>query len=170
MPTVNQPIADNLALLVTAGLLLIVALLAVIAVLLWGVLKKRPQAQFLVQLNDEVARLQRAAEHHADVSAVVAMMRQLDELDEDAVELLERYPESVRAAAWLHYINRLGADLQAAQQRLSNAHQGTGPFANYYSGDLPGLQKKCQQHVDDLRAKLDKAIELSGQTGGLRSV
>lgn len=161
MTNANQFILDNIAVLVTAGLLLIVVLLVVIALILWKGRTTHLRAQLSIGLGDQITELQRAAEHHADVSAVVSMVRQLDEMDEDAVALLGSYPESVRAAAWLHYINRLGSDLQAAQQRLSDAHQHEGAYAHFY-GDITTARQSCQQHVDDVRAKLDKAIELSG--------
>lgn len=116
------------------------------------------QPPVVIDLTPQIQQLQAAVEHHADVSAVVAMVRQLDALDENALTLIKSYPETVRAAAWLHYINTLGADLQHAQQQLSAAHQ------MYRRADSINVEA-AQAHVDSIRDKLDRAVELSGQTG-----
>lgn len=160
------------SLLTLSGVVAVVALLVVIAVLLWKNLERHPQVRLSFELQEQINLLRRAAEHYTNVSAVVAMLQQLDELDEDAVVLLSRYPQSVRAAAWLHYINCLGSDLQLAQQQLSDAHQGVGRYsrANGFYSSLPDAREDCQTQVNDLRAKLDEAIKLSGQSGGLRSI
>lgn len=116
------------------------------------------------QFDEAIERLGRAVQHHADVSAVVEMVRQLD-ADPDALELLKSYPETVRAAAWLHYINTLGADLQHAQKSLSNAHTGRTQYYNQQGG-IDARQKD----VDAIRAKLDAAIKASGQAAGPRPI
>ena len=136
----------------------IVWLLGAIAWLLWSYCNAKMQVLLPVEPSRQIDELKAAAQHYADVSAVVEMMRQLDELDEDAVALLKSYPETVRAAAWLHYTNVLGADLQHAQKQLSMAHQ------TYQRADSHNV-KAAQAHVDSVRAKLDHAVQLSGQSG-----
>lgn len=112
------------------------------------------------QVEEALQQVYLAISHHADVSAVVEMVRQI-EADPDVLELIKSYPETVRAAAWLHYINTLGADLQQAQKHLSDAHQGK---VNY-GIDKAGVIELAQQHVDTVRAKLHAAIKASGQSG-----
>ena len=145
------------------SLVIAVILLGVIAWLLWRYRNAKMQVLLPVELSRQIDELKAAAQHYADVSAVVEMMRQLDELDEDAVALLKSYPETVRATAWLHYTNVLGADLQHAQKQLSMAHQ------TYQRADSHSV-KAAQAHVDSVRAKLDHAIKLSGQPTGPRAV
>lgn len=79
-----------------------------------------PQPTTVDQIDMAIERLGVASRQYADVNAVVEMIRQIAEGDADAVELLKQYPESVRAAAWLHYINTLGSSLQSAQNELSS--------------------------------------------------
>ena len=109
----------------------------------------------------ELKKLTDGVSHSVDVSAVVEMVRQLD-TDPDALEKIESYPETVRAAAWLHYIDQLGDDLRKAQMHLSKSH------SSYRSCEAP-VVKSAQEHVNALRAKLDTAVAASGQSG-LRAV
>lgn len=160
-----------LELSLSAAVIVIIVLLGIIA---WQLYRNTRVSlavypQLSLDLSNQLQQLKEAAEHYADVSAVVTMMRQLDELDEDALELIKSYPETVRAAALLHYINILGSDLQVAQQSLSNAH--TGKDAWYHSGynSPAAMLEGRQKHVDTIRAKLDAAVKLSGQSG-LRAV
>ena len=156
------------------AVIVIIALLGVIA---WQLYRNTRvnlavYPQLSMDLSDQIQQLKEATEHFVDVSAVVIMMRQLDELDEDALELIKSYPETVRAAALLHYVNVSGADLQAAQKSLSRAHQGQDQWYSYGGVGVSSqshLIQARQQHVDTIRAKLDHAIELSGHTG-LRAV
>ncbi len=120
--------------------------------------RKSTQVQLSINLTNQIQRLEAAAQHHADVSAVVTMIQQLDELDEDVLELIKSYPETVRAAAWLHYVNVLGSDLQAAQLALSKVHR------DHSDPNGPTI-KAAQTKVDAIRVKLDKAIAASGQSG-----
>ncbi len=119
----------------------------------------QPDLVLINLLNDAIEGFGKAAQHHIDVSAVVKLVQQLD-ADPNALELIKSYPETVRAAAWLHYINTLGADLRRAQQRLSESHAGKG-----YVEPVPQYIDRDQARVDALRTKLDKAVEASGQTG-----
>lgn len=109
------------------------------------------------QVSEAIQEIDRAISHHVDVSAVAEMVRQLD-ADPDVLELIKSYPETVRAAAWLHYINTLGADLQHAQKGLSKAHA-------LYSNPQSPSTIQAQANVDAIRAKLDAAIKASGQSG-----
>ena len=154
MPII-QFATDNI---IAIFLALILVMLVIIAISLLG----RQSTQNIhpkvsIDLSGQIEQLRQAAEHHADVSAVVEMVRQLDEMDDDAIALLQSYPASVRAATWLHAINLLGSDLQAAQQQLSDAH--TSSHAPQATID------HRQRRVDSLRAKLDQAIKASGYTG-----
>lgn len=135
-----------------AGIMSLLVFLIILVVL--AVLVRRAQRQVSVRLyvDDAVDRLYRAAEHYADVSSVVAMMRQLDELDTGAIELIKSYPKAVQAAALLHFSNVLGADLQAAQRELSESHQRM---------DLTYVIDHRQERVDMIRAKLDKVVEMT---------
>lgn len=110
------------------------------------------------ELGAAIERLGAAARHHADVSAVVEMVRQLD-ADPDALELIKSYPETIRAAAWLHYINSLGATLQSLQDNEARVRR-----EGYMT-----MADNCQSQVAAVREQLDAAIAASGQSG-LRSV
>ncbi len=124
--------------------IVIIALLAVIA------------EQVAIDASAVLREIELATRHYVDVSAVVEMVQQLEELDENALERLKSYPESVRAAAWLHYINQLGSALQHAQADLNQS---------YVVSSLATLQTQRKAKVDELRSLLDKAILQSGQTG-----
>jgi hypothetical protein len=113
------------------------------------------------QVDEAIRQIDRATSHYTDVSAVVEMVRQLD-ADPDVLELIKSYPETVRTAAWLHYINALGADLQAAQKSLSRAHQR---MDTSLLGNQESFIASRQHEVDVIRAKLDAAIAASGQSG-----
>lgn len=171
MSALNQFLSDNSATMMMALLTLIGVALYALLIITWrkGMSKVSPVAEVTIDLSYQIEQLKRAAEHYADVSAVVAMVTQLHELDNDAIERLKSYPETVQAAAWLHYVNVLGSDLQAAQKLLSEAHQGKWHYEGYGSSALVEARKTCQQHVDEVRAKLDAAIRASGRTG-LRAV
>lgn len=171
MTTVNQFIVDNIASLVMGGFFLVVITLIVIATLL-SKSRTTYMPSFTVDLENHINRLKCAAEHYVDVSAVVTMMSQLDKMDKDALALLVSYPEAVRAAALLHYVNCLGADLQAAQRHLSNAHQEKGKYSSGagFFGNIANARHECQSHVDDIRAKLDVATVLREEITGSHSV
>ena len=143
-----------------------IVLLIVIAVLLIGVLivlvkRRKPTTVVLdtTGFTAELDRIMKSTAHAADVSAVLGLMEGLQE-HPDALALIQDYPKTVQAAAWMHYINRLGSDLQAAQTMLSHAHQQTGPYMHEYRIDE--ARKACQQHVDNLQSKLDAAVKASG--------
>jgi hypothetical protein len=110
-------------------------------------------------LDDMLLRAKNAVVHVTYVSEVVALVRNL-EANPDAQELLKSYPETVRAAAWLHYINILGGDLHTADNALSLAH---GLDANTWGSTKNYRVETAQKHVDSLRAKLDTAVKLAGQ-------
>lgn len=161
---VTSFIVENIAVLALALLAAVVVMLVVIVV----VLTRRNHSHHVrvgVDLTAPLAEIERALSHHTDVSAVVQMVRQIDELDEDAMELLKSYPENVRAAAWLHRINCLGADLQAAQQKLSDSHQGKGSYSSVMltTTSLDAHRKRNQELVDEISNKLNSAIETSHQ-------
>jgi hypothetical protein len=156
-------------------LIIVVVLLFVIAAVLIRMLfKPTPVRNVSFELtlekdiDEALARLGAGIKHHATVSAVLALMDQIEE-HPDAIERLKEYPETVRAAAWLHYINRLGADLQHAQNRLSAAHQSQTNYA-YTDVHKQNAINTAQNHVKDVRAKLDAAIAASGQKVGPRAV
>ncbi|MGB2787531.1 MAG: hypothetical protein WBB94_04070 [Candidatus Saccharimonadaceae bacterium] len=140
--------------------------LVAIFILLWVTAQRKADPQLDVRLRDEldaiVDRLGRAVQHHVEVSAVVELVRQLD-ADPKALELIKSYPETVRAAAWLHYINTLGEALQHAQTMLASAYcQDDG-------NDRFGFVRSRRERVNAIRAELDAAIAASGG-GGLRTV
>lgn len=143
----------------------VLIVLIVIAGLLALMLLTRRRDQLVeVQVtgvDEAIVRLGRAVEHHVDVSAVVSLIRQIEQ-HPDALEQLRHYPETVRAAAWLHYINCLGADLQAAQSELSRMQQTYSPRVSYVTD--------AQEKVDAIRSKLDAAIMASGQKFGPHAV
>lgn len=119
----------------------------------------RSQPGQALRIDEAAERLAAAVKHHVDVSAVVEMVRQLD-ADPNALELIKTYPETVRVAAWLHYIDTLGASLQTAQTRLGRA---------YAEGSMAYVIESYKQQVDDIRAELDAVLKASGQSG-LRAV
>jgi hypothetical protein len=151
--------------------IVVIALLAVIAAILLIIALKpvrqnqvRPLTVDAVALGEAVDRIKVEAHHAADVSAVLKLMEQLDG-QPDALELIKSYPKTVQAAAWLHYINTLGASLQAAQVRLQQAHDGTYNASDYGHVTRPSVIDTEQKRVDTIRAKLDAAIVASGQFG-----
>lgn len=152
-------------------LLLLIAPVAIIVLLcfiswqIWQVSSKQPQMdlELTLDFSDQIQEIQNAAKHYADVSAVVSMVRQIDELDDDAVAQLKSYPKKVQAAAWIGLINNLGLDLQKAQKNLSDAHQRKGIYTSVY--EIGAARRSCQKHVDDVRAKLDAAVAASGHYG-----
>ena len=151
--------------IVTALLFTIVMLLNLIAIILFALLRKQQTAPKMISIapgvDEAIERLKQSVEHHVDVSAVVGMINSFD-THPGALERLKNYPEDVRAAAWLHYINGLGAALQRAQKSLKQALEEkyiTDPYIEL-----------TQRKVDTIRAKLDAAIAASGQKIGPRSV
>ena len=152
-------------------------LLVIVAMLIGLLLRKQGTAhlkatidvspQMAAELEAVIHRIGAAAAHHADVSAVVELVRQLD-ANPDALELIKSYPETVRAAAWLHYVNSLGASLQVAQNCLRKAHDGSYDRSYLYGHNA--AVDDWQKRVDALRVKLDAAIAASGQGLGLRAV
>lgn len=154
--------------------LLFVAVVAlfVIAVLLYKLLKRQQVTQYELSLDPrftkQIADLGKSARHYADVSAVLGLMDQITE-HPDVINKLREYPETVRAAAWIHCINRLGGDLQDAQDSLSIVHKNP----DYHHGGPSGKKgaiDRAQAHVDGIRTKLDAAIAASGQLVGPRAV
>lgn len=142
------------------GLLLIVVVIMLIMIFI-KLSRPRPVGLTL-EVDAAINRLKAGIEHTVHVSAVLKLIEQIDQ-NPDSLELIKSYPETVRAAAWVHHINLLGGDLQSAQQRLSHAHRGTGPFAHY--SNRQDFIKYEQQQVDAIRTKLDAAIKASGQSG-----
>lgn len=145
------------------GVLIALGLIVILLVIITVQLRHRTRPT--LQADEAGAAFERALQvlgettgHYADVSAVLAMVRQIDEMDEDAVRLLESYPDSVRAAAWLHYINNLGAALQAEQDNLRRNFQ------------VYGNGMGVEERIRELRSKLDDAIAQSRQTGSLRTI
>lgn len=156
----------------TTVLLFIIILLLIVAVtLLANLARKSRTVTYVLSLDptfrEQVAEIGNGVRHYADVSAVLGLLEQIEERPE-VVERLREYSETIRTAAWLHYFDRLGHDLQQAQKSLSDAHQSTLGFG-YASYDKEQAIKRAQQHVDNLRAKLDAAIAASGQKVGPRS-
>lgn len=147
--------------LTTTLLVLIAVLLVLVVIVLFSTSRSSRTLTYNLQLDpkfrNEMDGMLNGIRHAADISAVLGLLDQLEE-NPDAVALLQNYPETVRAAAWLHYINRLGSDLQHAQSELSNAHQSNYAF--------PGTKEmaitSAQSHVDKVRSKLDTAIKASG--------
>ena len=139
--------------------------MTIIIGLLVALLRKGAETDVRITMTTEldraIERIDMAIRHHTDVAAVVEMVRQLD-ANPDSLELIKSYPETVRAAALLHYTNILGSSLQAAQNRLSAAYNSS----SVYKRDFINV---AQREVDALRSKLDAAIQASGQNG-LRSV
>lgn len=147
-------ISNNAPVLIVLGFAITILMAVIVAVLLVKSLRRKPVFVVDVDMSTQIDELKAAAQHHMEVSSVVAMVRQLNELDPDALEQLRSYPQAVRAAAMLHYTNQLGADLREAHKRLSRAHGHVGyGWANQ--------QANAQAHVDSLQAKLDAAIARS---------
>lgn len=86
--------------------------------------------------------------------AVTKLARQLS-ADPEPMKQAKMHAESIRAAAWLHYIELLGKDLRKAQEVLSNTqrwHMANSYEFSFYVGP--------EQHaVDTIRAKLDAAVK-----------
>ncbi len=154
----------ELYILIALELIMISGLTTYIAVMLHALLRKRSTSvdpTLVAQLDAATERLGAAVRHHVDVNAVVEMIRQMDAMDTDALELLKQYPATVQAAAWTHYIDTLGESLVVAQNNLRNNHD--------WYGANDRMTMSSQQTVDAIRAKLDAAVKASGQTG-LRAV
>ena len=150
----TEPIQQNALFIMIALLALILVAFVIIIVVLW---RRGPRVMTVEtsSLEQALARIKDESTHAVHVSAVLGLMEQLEN-NPDALQLIKSYPETVVAASWLHYINILGADLQKAQEHLSRTHRSGG--GEYYI-------KPAQQHVDNLRAKLDAAVKASGQSG-----
>ena len=145
---------DASTVIIAILLTLIVILLVVIA---FGQ-KTHPHydEQVAIDASAILREVQLATRHYVDVSAVVAMVQQIEEMNEDARERLSSYPQQVSAAAWLHYINTLGQALQDAQTELAQSYIGHAHTA--------ATRQHRKEKVEELRAMLDRAIELSVQT------
>ncbi len=154
-----EPLEQYFPLIVCLLLLAILVALVVIIVA-FARMRTEPMIVDTTNLDTVLARIEQSAEHAANVSAVIGLVRQLD-ANPDALELIKNYPETVRAAAWLHHINLLGADLRYAQQRLSDAHQGK---IRDFTRSNQQIVDEYQQKVDAIRTKLDAAIMVSGQS------
>ena len=107
----TQPIIAALPIIMAVGLIAIVGLLAVIA------FRREPQGEVVLGFDIEamIADIEEAAAHHADISAVIELVRQLDESPASA-EALADYPASVAAAALAHRADQLGHMIQFDQQ------------------------------------------------------
>ena len=157
----------------TILLILVVLLLVLVAALLVKAQRQPRIFEMQIgidpQLEEQVRRINDGVRHNIDVSAILEMFTQIEQFSDEDRARLESYPETVRAAAWLHYINGLGRDLQHAQDELSQINRG--PDHNFFlSGGKAETIKAAQLHVDGLRTKLDAAIAASGQTAGARAV
>ena len=156
-------------------LLVAIVVLLVVAISLLAALVRRPRTiTYELSLDptfrEQIEALGQSARQHVDINAIVTLISQIEEQPDDVLEQLREYPATVQAAAWLHYIDRLGADLQQAQQKLSDVHQDA---PHRYVGGEDGKQshvRQAQQHVDNLRAKLDTAVKASGQKVGPRAI
>ncbi|MFZ1258508.1 MAG: hypothetical protein WAQ25_03500 [Candidatus Saccharimonas sp.] len=133
--------------------------------ILWGVMNimrrgVNTTATYMIDpgIEDAIKRIRTGIEHHAEVSAVLGLMKQLD-ADPGALELIKEHPKTVQAAAALHYVNTLGAALLYAQHKLQDAHAGNSralaPFGNYKKAAIEGWQAE----VDSIRAKLNAAVD-----------
>lgn len=135
-------------------LLIIIAMLILIAML-----NKNTNANMAARVNNAIdgtiQRLDAAIEHHAEIDAILAIIKQIDDGNFDAVELLKQFPEKLCAAAWLYTINKLGADIEVETSRLSGAHRTWGAHNNYTIG--------VQASLDAMRAKLNAAIAASAK-------
>ena len=144
-----------------ASMVIIAILLAFIVILLAVIAFGQPHPHYDEQVAIDASAILRevqlATRHYVDVSAVVAMVQQNEEMNEDARERLSSYPQQVSAAAWLHYINTLGQALQNAQTEFAQSYIGQAHTA--------ATRQHRQAKVEELRVLLDRAIELSGQTG-----
>jgi hypothetical protein len=153
-------------------LLVAVVALIVIAVLLSKLLKRQQVTQYELTLDPrftkQIADLGKSVRHHADISAILGIMDKLTE-DPTAIERLREYPETVRAALWLHYVKCLGDDLRQAQDELSRVHQARDYEFHGPSGKNSAIVT-AQAHIDGIRKKLDAAIAASGQPVGPRAV
>ena len=145
---------DASTVIIAILLTLIVILLVVIA---FGQ-KTHPHydEQVAIDASAILREVELATRHYVNVSAVVEMVQQLEELDEGALERLKLYPESVRAAAWLHLIDQLGQALRDAQTEFAQSYIGQAHTA--------ATRQHRKEKVEELRAMLDRAIELSVQT------
>ncbi len=138
--------------------------LSVIIVLLLRILMAQDRHPIMTlnmgrEVESTIERINASIEHHAEVSAVLGLMKQLD-ADPDALELIKSYPRTVQAAAALHYVNTLGAALQQAQEMLQSIYRGENSSASYLFGMTPADRiKNCQAQVDSIRAKLDAAVD-----------
>ena len=162
MTLINQLLASPLFALSIVLLIVIAALL--IGVLIVLVKRRKPTTVVLdtTGFTAELDRIMKSTAHAAEVSAVLGLMKDLEDYP-DALALIAEYPKTVQAAAWMHGINQLGSDLQAAQTMLSHAHQQTGPYApGKFYGNLAASQEAQQRHVDNVQAKLDAAVVASG--------
>lgn len=166
-------IMNNLGLIVVIVLVAIVVVIVLLAVIATSI--KKQQIIAYVEPSSaaeaQITQLKEAANHYTDVSAVVAILNQLGQMDNDALERLKSYPETARAAALLHYVSILESDLEAAQESLSRAHTGKDRSYSYsHINSQSELINERQQHVNNLRDKLDEAVKLSGLQSGLRAV
>lgn len=155
----------------------VILVLIVIAYLLYALLRTqvadpaieiRLEKDFESKIAGIFENAGQAIKHHTNASAVLALIDQIEE-DPEAVERLQKYPETVRAAAWIHYVDCLGKDLQQAQARLSAAHQAQTNYA-FNDAHKQNAINTAQNHVKDVRAKLDAAIAASGQKFSPRAV
>jgi hypothetical protein len=155
-------------------LLVIVVLLAIAVFLLIAIMRRPATVTYELSLDptfrEQVEALGQSAQRHFDINAVVELISQIEQQPDDIVERLRNYPATVQAAAWLHYTDRLGADLQQAQQKLSDAHQLDGNRIGGGEATKQNWIQREQQHVNNLRAKLDAAVKASGQPVGPRAV
>jgi hypothetical protein len=145
---------------IIAALLVIIVALFIVALIV--LVKRRKPTTVVLDTTGftvELDRIMKSTAHAAEVSAVLGLMKDLEDYP-DALALIAEYPKTVQAAAWMHGINQLGSDLQAAQTMLSHAHQQTGPYLHEYR--IGEVRKACQQHVDILQGKLDAAVKASG--------
>lgn len=159
----------------TTTLLLVIAVLLAIAVFLLIAIMRRPttvtyELSLDPTFREQIESLGRSAQNHFDVNAILALIGQIEEQPDGVIEQLREYPATVQAAAWLHYIDRLGADLQQAQGELSKAHQKDFSYLHNSESLKQSEIQSAQRHVDNLRAKLDKAVSISGLPVGPRAV
>ncbi len=138
-------------------ILVALCLIALILIAMYFKPSSGTSPKAIADIDNAIKSLDATIGHHVQVSAVLAMVKQIEEGDPNAVKLLKLYPEQVRAAAWLYTINKLGVDIKAETDKLSGAHKTFGANHPY--------TKDVQASLDAMYTKLGAATAASGQRG-----
>jgi hypothetical protein len=133
-------------------LVIIAGLLVIIAVALIKSMQRNP---IVPLIDDAIERFGQAAQHHAEVNAVLALTQQFQS-DPDLLARLPEYSREVVAAALLFRVNTIGNDIKQVQMELSRARASRASSAGstvmepHYRGSVENIEQQLEHLLAEL--------------------